>query len=135
MQKEEDNSDDADIEVPVQRLSKKEKKRLKRLQRRRLIPKRSFARASAAFDRVAATIVEEAKSEHRDVFEREALGQLIKEEQEAAKAQHQSAQKAPSHAESPPGAAAVPYINFDASVADLRKPATQRNWMLCALIK
>lgn len=32
------------------------------------------------------------------------------------------------------GPKAVPYINFEESVAELRKPAAPKNWMLCALI-
>eukprot|EP01043_Picozoa_sp_COSAG02_P003711 COSAG02_NODE_92_length_37588_cov_135.916242_38_plen_358_part_00 len=87
-------------------------------------------------DAIKAVIVSDGDDDSESMISVAAFLEAIKEEQEAAKAQHQSAQKAPSHVAPPAGAAAaVQYINFDASVADLRKPATQRNWMLCALIK
>lgn len=86
-------------------------------------------------DAIKSVIVSDGDDDSESMISVAAFLEAIKEEQEAAKAQRQSLQNTSSQAESPPGAAAVPYIDFDASVADLRKPATQRNWMLCALIK
>jgi hypothetical protein len=84
-------------------------------------------------DAIKAVIVSDGDDDGESMFSVAAFLEAIKEEAEAAKAQHEPPAKAAQP--EPAGAKVVPYINFDASVAELRQESAPRNWMLCALLK
>lgn len=81
---------------------------------------------------IKAVIVSDGDDDSESMFSVAAFLEAVKEEAEAAKEQHQSPRK---QAEPAADVAAVPYIDFNESVAELRKQASPRNWMLCALTK
>ena len=82
-------------------------------------------------EHIKSVIVSDGEDDGESMFSVAAFLEAIKEEAEAAQAQH-----APEPAPAPaPAPTAVPYINFEESVAELRQADSPRNWMLCALVK
>ena len=83
-------------------------------------------------DAIKAVIVSDG-DDAMDMFSVAAFLESIKEEEEAAQAVYDPPPAAAKAVDT--GPKAVPYINFEESVAELRQPSAPRNWMLCALIK